>query len=147
GMAPMSPTTTSWRDKALFTPGPLTTSRSVKQAMLRDLGSRDTEFIQMVRNVRERLVALGGGSNDYTCVLMQGSGTFGIEAMLSSVIPPDGKLLVMINGAYGKRMLKIAAVHKIPVLDLTVPENQQPDAEALDAALQADPTISHVAVV
>ena len=88
----------SWKDKALFTPGPLTTSATIKQAMLRDLGSRDREFINTVKDVRNRLVALGSGSDEYTAVLMQGSGTFGIESVLSSVIPPDGKLLILVPG-------------------------------------------------
>ena len=120
----------SWKDKALFTPGPLTTSRTVKQVMLRDLGSRDVEFIEIVKDVRQRLVALGGGSEDYTAVLMQGSGTFGIEATISSVIPPYGKLLVLVNGAYGKRLLKIADIHHIPSTELSFVENIQPDAQA-----------------
>ena len=62
----------AWKDKALFTPGPLTTSASVKQAMLRDLGSRDIEFIDTIKDIRQRLVALGRGSDEYTTVLIQG---------------------------------------------------------------------------
>ena len=74
-------------DKLLFTPGPLTTSLSVKQAMLHDLGSRDEAFIGVVRDIRRRLVALGGVTEpDYTAVLMQGSGTFSLEAVLASAV-------------------------------------------------------------
>ena len=137
----------SWKDKALFTPGPLSTSATVKQAMLRDLGSRDTEFIETIKDVRRRLAALGGSPDEYTAILMQGSGTFGIEATLSSVIPADGKLLLLVNGAYGKRMLKIASIHKIPVMELTFSEDTQPDAQVLDQTLERDHSISHVAVV
>ncbi len=91
--------------KLLFTPGPLTTSPPVKHAMLRDVGSRAAEFLELVREIRERLVQLGGVSEEeYTAVLMQGNGTFGIEAVLSSTISPQGKLLVLVNGAYGKRI-------------------------------------------
>lgn len=140
-------TLTSWKDKALFTPGPLTTSTSVKQAMLRDLGSRDTEFIAVVADVRRRLVNLCADPDEYTAVLVQGSGTFGIEATLSSVIPPDGKLLILINGAYGNRMLKIAEVHHIPTLALSADEDAQPDAVMLESMLEDDPSITHVAVV
>ncbi len=142
-MSTLSP----WKDKALFTPGPLTTSLTTKQAMLRDLGSRDTEFINTVKDIRQRLVALGGGSDEYTAVLVQGSGTFGIEATLSSVIPPEGKLLVLVNGAYGERMLKIAAVHRISTLALRFEENTIPAPEMLETALDGDPAITHVAVV
>ena len=137
----------SWKDKALFTPGPLTTSSTTKQSMLRDLGSRDAEFIAVIKEVRQRLVALCADPDEYTAVLMPGSGTYGIEATLSSVIPPDGKLLILINGAYGSRMLKIAQVHRINVTKLVFPENIQPDALALETVLEADAAITHVAVV
>jgi len=147
GLDVLSSELSSWKDKALFTPGPLTTSRTVKQAMLRDLGSRDVEFINIVKDVRRRLVALGDGVEEYTSILIQGSGTFGIEATISSVIPSNGKLLVLVNGAYGKRLLKIANVHHIPVTELTFAENIQPDAHALEQALQSDPAITHVAVI
>ena len=137
----------AWKDKALFTPGPLTTSPTVKQAMLRDLGSRDTEFISVIREVRRRLVGLCAGPEDYTAVLVQGSGTYGIEALLSSVIPPDGRLLVLVNGAYGRRMVHIAEVHHIPVTPLVCEENASPDPEVLESTLDGDPSITHVAVV
>ena len=137
----------SWKDKALFTPGPLTTSATVKQAMLRDLGSRDIEFMGVVQEVRERLVRLATNSDEHTAILVQGSGTYGIEATLSSVIPPEGKLLILINGAYGQRMLKIAVLHRIDCESLVFPENTQPDATALESVLEKDKKITHVAVV
>jgi 2-aminoethylphosphonate-pyruvate transaminase len=87
----------------------LNTSEAVKRAMLRDLGSRDTEFLEVVRKIRRRLLELGQvAGGDYATVLMQGSGTFVVESVISSVLPRDGKLLVLINGAYGHRMAKIA---------------------------------------
>src|SRR5207253_67895 len=81
----------SANDKPLFTPGPLTTSWTVKQAMLRDLGSRDHEFIEIVRDIRHRLLALAGVSqtDGYEAILLQGSGTFGVEAVVSCAAPPD----------------------------------------------------------
>ena len=102
------------RDRTLFTPGPLTTSQTVKQAMLRDLGSRDVEFIETVRQIRQALLALAGVSRDmgYEAILMQGSGTFGLESVIGSTVPPNGKLLVIINGAYGDRIARIARVLK-----------------------------------
>ena len=105
----MHPTSTS---KLLFTPGPLTTSATVKEAMLRDLGSLDSDFLASVRNIRTQLLELGPYSRqDYECVLMQGSGTFVVESVISSVIPRDGKLLVLANGAYGRRIAQTARVH------------------------------------
>src|SRR6476659_6245070 len=89
---------TSARDKLLFTPGPLTTSRTVKQAMLRDLGSRDVDFIGVIRSIRNRLLAIAGLSQQtgYECVLMQGSGTYTVESVISSAMPREAKLLVVV---------------------------------------------------
>lgn len=137
-----------WKDKILFTPGPLTTSQTVKQAMLRDLGSRDIEFIGLVKDIRQRLVRLGQVNTDgYTAVLMQGSGTFGLEAVVSSTVPPDGKLLVIINGAYGKRLARIASVLKIETVKLEYPENTTPDPGEIERTLKADNKITNVTVV
>ena len=136
------------KDKILFTPGPLTTSQTVKQAMLRDLGSRDIEFIGLVKDIRHKLIELGQASLDeYTTVLMQGSGTFGLEAVVSSTVPLDGKLLVIINGAYGKRLAKIASVLKIQTLTLEYSENTTPDLDEIENILNADTKITNVAVV
>jgi 2-aminoethylphosphonate-pyruvate transaminase len=137
-----------WKDKVLFTPGPLTTSRTVKQAMLRDLGSRDCEFIGLVKEIRDKLVALGQGDlREYTAVLMQGSGTFGLEAVVSSTVLPDGKLLVIINGAYGKRLAKIASVLKIDTITLEYSENTTPNLREIEDAIKADDKIACVSVV
>jgi 2-aminoethylphosphonate-pyruvate transaminase len=136
------------RDKLLFTPGPLTTSRNVKQAMLRDLGSRDFAFIEMIKDIRRRLLELGGVyKGEYEAIIMQGSGTFGLEAVVSSTIPPDSKLMVLVNGAYGRRMAEIARVLNIEVTALVSPEDQPPDPAELESALTRDTKISMVAVV
>ena len=136
------------KDKILFTPGPLTTSQTVKQAMLRDLGSRDIEFIGLIKDIRHKLVELGQASSDeYTTVLMQGSGTFGLEAVVSSTVPTDGKLLVIINGAYGKRLAKIASVLKIETVTLEYPENTKPDLSGIEDILKTDDKITNVVVV
>ena len=134
-------------DKLLFTPGPLTTSRTVRQAMLRDLGSRDGEFIAVVREVRRALLEIGQGTKAFEAVLVQGSGTFGIESVVSSAIPKSGKLLVVVNGAYGKRIVKMAEVHGIPVVVQAYAEDTLPDVGAVASALASDPAITHVAMV
>lgn len=137
-----------WKDKVLFTPGPLTTSRSVKQAMLRDLGSRDYEFIGIVSDIRNRLLALGGVEKGaYEAILMQGSGTFSVEAVLSSAIAPDGKVLVIVNGAYGKRIAQICKVLKIAHVVLESPEDQPPDLPEVEKILAEDVSITCVAIV
>lgn len=131
-------------NKLLFTPGPLTTSATVKEAMLRDLGSRDREFLQTVAEIREGLLHLAGARGpEYECVLMQGSGTFAIESVISSAIPRDGKLLVLINGAYGRRLAQIARVHGIPVEIVEIAENRKIRAEAFAIGKG----VTHVAVI
>lgn len=137
-------------DKLLFTPGPLTTSASVKQAMLRDLGSRDETFLAAVREVRERLLAAYGLSQagGWEAVPLQGSGTFAVESALSSIVPrTEGKLLALVNGAYGERIVKLAAVHGIPCTVLRVGEDTPIDPRQVASALAADARLTHVALV
>jgi 2-aminoethylphosphonate-pyruvate transaminase len=135
--------------KLLFTPGPLTTSDAVKKAMLRDAGSRDGEFIAVVREIRDRLLAIGGAApgGNYECVLMQGSGTFAIESVISSAIPRDGRLLVLVNGAYGRRIAQMARVHGIAVDTLEEAENRKIVPEKVAEKLAAAPGTTHVAVI
>src|SRR5687768_6263355 len=125
--------------KLLFTPGPLNTSAAVKEAMLRDVGSRDKDFIELVRGIRRRLLALGGVSQErgFEAVLIQGSGTFGIESVLSSVVPKDGKILILANGAYGERMVKMAARHRIEHEVLRAAENQPVAVEKVREHLES----------
>ncbi|MDJ0937346.1 MAG: 2-aminoethylphosphonate--pyruvate transaminase [Kiloniellales bacterium] len=139
----VSPTGDPW----LLTPGPLTTSPSVKQAMLHDLGSRDHGFIEINRRIRERLVAIAGGEGSHVCVPLQGSGTFAVEAMLGNFVPQDGKVLIMMNGAYGQRMAKICKYYRRVMRILETPEDRPNDPEALDRALAEDREITHVAAV
>ncbi len=139
----VSPTGDPW----LLTPGPLTTSPSVKEAMLHDLGSRDHGFIEINRRIRERLVAIAGGEGSHVCVPLQGSGTFAVEAMLGNFVPQDGKVLIMMNGAYGQRMAKICKYYRRVMRILETPEDRPNDPEALERALAEDSEITHVAAV
>jgi 2-aminoethylphosphonate-pyruvate transaminase len=134
--------------KLLFTPGPLTTSNTVKEAMLRDLGSLDRDFLASARNIRTRLLELGRYPRDtYECILMQGSGTFVVESVISSAVPEDGKLLVLVNGAYGRRMAQIARVHGIALDVLEVAENKKFTADLVRAHMASVANLTHVAVV
>ncbi len=134
------------REPYLLTPGPLTTSMETKQAMLRDWGSRDAAFIRINREVRDRLVELAHGGEAYTSVPVQGSGTFAVEAMIATFLPRDGKLLILINGAYGHRMAKICDYLGRAYDTLETREDTPPDPGAVEARLVADPVISHVVV-
>jgi 2-aminoethylphosphonate-pyruvate transaminase len=136
------------KDKILFTPGPLTTSQKVKQAMLTDLGSRDYTFINLLIDIRSRLLDIGGvKKGHYEAIILPGSGTYGLEAVVSSTIPPGGKLLVIINGAYGRRIAQIARIHHIELVTLEYTENQKPDLREIEATLQKDQAITQVAVI
>ncbi|MCK5275432.1 MAG: 2-aminoethylphosphonate--pyruvate transaminase [Alphaproteobacteria bacterium] len=134
-------------DEFLLTPGPLTTSFTVKQAMLRDWGSRDKKFIALNARIRDKLVQIAGGGSDYTCVPVQGSGTFAIEATLGTLLPRDGRLLVLVNGAYGERMMKIAKYMGRSAIALSCAEDRTPDLTSLETLLAEDAAITHVAAV
>jgi 2-aminoethylphosphonate-pyruvate transaminase len=134
-------------DPWLLTPGPLTTSSAIKEAMLHDYGSRDSHFIAVNRHLRERLVAIAGGQGSHVCVPLQGSGTFTVEAMLGNFVPAEGKLLILVNGAYGTRMARICEYYRRDHSVQESPEDVPNDPDALDRALAADAAISHVAVV
>ncbi len=131
----------------LLTPGPLTTSHETKAAMLRDWGSRDTDFIALNARVRERLVGLAGGEGTHVCVPVQGSGTFAIEATVGTLLPRDGKMLVLVNGAYGQRIVRICEIMGRACTTIETPEDVPNDPSALDSALAADGGITHVAVI
>lgn len=135
-------------DKTLFTPGPLTTSETVKRAMLHDLGSRDAEFIERIREIRCRLLRIGGVEHGgYEAILMQGSGTFAVESVISSVIPRNGKLLVAVNGAYGRRMAQIARTLGIETETIACPESQPIKPKQIEEVLVRDPVITHVGAI
>ncbi len=141
--AAASPTGDPW----LLTPGPLTTSPTVKQAMLHDYGSRDRTFIEINARVRKRLVDIIAGAESHICVPLQGSGTFVVEAMLGSFVPRDGKVLILVNGAYGYRMAKICSYLGRDHLIQETAEDVPVDFEQLDRTLASDENISHVAAV
>lgn len=134
--------------KKLFTPGPLNTSLKVKEAMLTDVGSRDLEFIETVQFIRKELLNLAEVSDqEYSTVIIQGSGTFGIESVISSAIQLEDKLLVITNGAYGDRILKMAEIHRLNVIQLGFEENEIIDATHLEYILENNKDITHVACV
>jgi 2-aminoethylphosphonate-pyruvate transaminase len=134
-------------DPLLLTPGPLTTSRAVKQVMVHDWGSRDAEFIRINRAVLDRITEIAGGVGTHTTVGMQGSGTFAVEAMLTSFVPRNGKVLLIVNGAYGKRAAKICEIAGRAFTILETPEDTPPDLAKLETTLRDDKAITHVFVV
>ncbi|MGI6030665.1 MAG: 2-aminoethylphosphonate--pyruvate transaminase [Eubacteriales bacterium] len=132
----------------LLTPGPLTTTDTVKQEMLTDRCTWDDDYKAITQKIRKQLLALGHLSEErYTAVLMQGSGTFGVESVLSSVVGDQDKVLICSNGAYGERMTHICDHSRIPYVHYAQPYNQIPDATRVAQMLQQDPSITHVAMV
>ncbi|MRI31792.1 2-aminoethylphosphonate--pyruvate transaminase [Endozoicomonas sp. OPT23] len=134
-------------DPYLLTPGPITTSMSVKKAMLHDWGSWDEDFKSITLSVRQRLLSIANAENSHTCIPIQGSGTFAVEATIATVVPPSGKILILMNGAYGQRMAKICQYMGRSHASLDKGDYAPPRAEELTSLLQADPEITHVAVV
>jgi len=135
------------QDPWLLTPGPLTTTIETKQAMLHDWGSRDATFIETNQRVRDRLLAIAEAEDSHVCVPLQGSGTFAVEAAIATLIPGDGKALVLINGAYGTRMTKILDYLGRSYVTLETPEDVPPAATDVDDCLSSDESITHVLVV
>lgn len=138
----------SERDWILLNPGPANTTRTVRQALLiPDLCHREPEFFAVMRECRVRLVRLAGGGDAFTAVLFTGSGTAAVEAAICAAVPEGRSLLVVNNGVYGDRLVRIARVHGIPV-EVLAYDIVTPVAPAdVAGALRARPEVSHVALV
>lgn len=134
-------------DPLLLTPGPLTTSVSVKRAMLHDLGSRDKTFIDLTERIRLRLTSIAQVEDTHVCIPLQGSGTFVVEAMMSTLLAEADKILILANGAYGQRIVKICARHGINHEVLEWPENEPVDPVQVSLHLSENESITHVVVV
>lgn len=132
----------------LLTPGPLTTTRSVKEQMLFDHCTWDDDYKRITQDIRAHLLRLAHVAPErYTAVLMQGSGTFGNESVLTSVVGDDERVLVCANGAYGDRLAEICRQAGVPVTVYVEPYDTPVDAQRIAAHLAADPSITHVAMV
>jgi 2-aminoethylphosphonate-pyruvate transaminase len=134
-------------DPYLLTPGPLTTSATVKEAMLHDYGSRDNTFIELNANMLESLINIVNGQGTHVSVPLQGSGSFVVEAMIGNFVPADGKVLILINGAYGHRIAKMCDYYKRDYIVQESAEDVPVDTVQLDKTLSADADITHVVVV
>jgi 2-aminoethylphosphonate-pyruvate transaminase len=135
------------KDPLLLTPGPLTTSAPTKQAMLHDWGSRDSAFIELTARLRRRLSALAEAEAEHVSVPLAGSGTFAVEAMLGTMVAREGRALVLVNGAYGRRMAEILTLAGRAYEILEGAEDQPLDTAAAAARMDADSRISDVVMV
>lgn len=135
------------QDPYLLTPGPLTTSATVKQAMLHDWGSWDDDFNAMTAEVCQRLLDVAGGADSHVCVPVQGSGTFAVEATLGTLIAPQSRTLVLMNGAYGQRIGKILDTLGRAYVAIDKGDYRPPRGHEVAQALAANPDIGQVVVV
>ena len=135
----------------LLTPGPLTTTRTVRESMMQEYSTWDVDYNGIVQSIRTRLVELAtsdaANPDTHTAVLMPGSGTFTVESVVGSVIPSDGKLLVLNNGAYGARITTIARMLRIEAVELGQAEIEPTDLGQVEQMLVGDTAITHVAMV
>ncbi len=136
-------------DPRLFTPGPLTTSLSVKQAMVHDIGAWDAPLRSLVREIRTSLLDIADTSVEagWECVLMQGSGSFSVESAVVSLSPHSGRFAVVSNGAYGERMVKIAQMAGIDVIPIRFAEDEQANAGRVSEVLESDASIHTVGII
>jgi 2-aminoethylphosphonate-pyruvate transaminase len=135
------------RDRILLTPGPLTTTLRTKLAMLRDWGSWDADFNGVTADVRARLLAIVHGQGSHVVVPLQGSGTFSVEAAVATVVPRDGHVLVLDNGAYCKRAAKLSGLMGRRTTVMPFAEDAAVSPDALDAHLRSQPGITHVVLI
>ena len=137
------------RRNILLNPGPSTTTDTVKHAQIvADICPREEEFGRLIEGISKDLVRIAGGDDEsYTCVLFGGSGTAGMDAVINSVTPPNRKILIISNGAYGERMVKIAKAYSITPVELAYDWAELPTVEDVEAVLQRDPEIACVAMV
>jgi len=135
------------RDPILLTPGPLTTSLATKAAMLRDWGSWDAAFNAVTARVRARLIEIVHAADTHVCVPLQGSGTFSVEAAVNTIVPRDGHVLVLINGAYGKRFARLTELMGRRTTTFETADDVPTTGEDVDRLLAQDPSITHVGLI
>jgi 2-aminoethylphosphonate-pyruvate transaminase len=134
-------------DPLLLTPGPLTTSKRVKEVMVHDWGSRDATFLRINDEVLARVRDVVQGGEEFVTVPMQGSGTFAVEAMLTTFVPQDGTVLLLINGAYGHRARRICEIAGRTLIVHETPEDTPPNLGDVERMLAGTPSITHVFAV
>ncbi len=134
-------------DPLLLTPGPVATSVTTKQAMMRDRASGGEEFQADIAFARHYLVGLVHGEGAYTAVPLPGSATYANEAVISGLVPAGGKLLIFSNGVYGDRLIEIASHLGKPHAVLRTAPFTPPREAAFDAAFTADPALTHLFIV
>lgn len=132
----------------LLNPGPVNVHDRVRAAMAYpDVCHREPEAADLMSRTRAKATAVCGGDEGFTSVLFTGSGTAALEAAFSSIVPADGKILILDNGNYGERLHRIVSVHRVPEHYLEFGWTNPMDPAVVDALLERDPSITHVGMV
>jgi 2-aminoethylphosphonate-pyruvate transaminase len=132
----------------LLTPGPLTTTNTVKEQMLFDRCTWDQDYKNITQQIRSSLLDLAGARNqEYTAVLMQGSGTFAVESVLTTAVSADDKLLIITNGAYGERIVQMAEYIGLHYRAHSALYNEFPLEAEIRGILEEDPAVTHIVMV
>ncbi|MEM0908709.1 MAG: 2-aminoethylphosphonate--pyruvate transaminase [Pseudomonadota bacterium] len=131
----------------LLTPGPLTTAHEVKEAMLADKSPNAPDMVELVAGIRRYIVELANGGDDYVCVPVQGSASYGIEAAFHTLVDKDNAhVLVVENGFYGLRLRELIEAIRIKATRLELAIVPPVSGDDIEARLDADPSITHVAL-
>ena len=132
----------------LLNPGPATTTDGVKAALVQeDICPREKSFGNLMGEIRKNLLKVVHANNTHECVLLTASGTGGVEATLSSVIPTDKKVLILDNGAYGKRMAEICDALGILAITLKFPWGEPIDLAVVEKTIQNEKDLHAVAFI
>src|SRR3954470_23888938 len=122
-------------DYYLLTPGPLTVPREIKEQMLEDRSPNAALHCRMTKDIRDYILEICNGAGTHVCVPIQGSATYGIEAGLHTLVPMDGKILIIENGFYGQRLREVAEGSGFTVVPLELPMLPLPTAADIETAL------------
>lgn len=132
----------------LLTPGPLTTSEMVKKEMLFDRCTWDDEYKSITQKIRKEILNIAMATQEkYTTVLMQGSGSFGVESVMQSVLSKNDKCLIIVNGAYGRRIVEMAIKLEKKYEIYEISYDKIPKISEIREMLLIDREITHIAMV
>ncbi|MCL1829890.1 MAG: 2-aminoethylphosphonate--pyruvate transaminase, partial [Oscillospiraceae bacterium] len=135
--------------RKLLTPGPLTTRYSVKHAMLTDHCTWDDEYKAITASIANDLtkIAVGDESSEYVTILLQGSGSYAVEAMINCLNDKDDRILFLVNGEYGRRMVRMADNAGCSYELLNFEDTEAIDCKIVDNTLRNNPGINSVIFV
>lgn len=132
----------------LLNPGPATTTDSVKMAqVVADICPREKEFGDLMEFCATEITRFVGNPEEYATVLFGGSGTATVEAILNSIVPENGKILIIDNGAYGKRMCQITNIYKIDTVIVESSSIKPIDLKSLEESIAKERGLTHLAMI